>query len=105
MLHDLPTTTSAGRKAVANGLGHAKPWVASCVHECFERLADRQTAAPAVITDEGVLTYADLERRANALAHALLGLGVRPEEPVGVLTDRSASLPLAFLALLKAGAV
>jgi non-ribosomal peptide synthetase component F len=104
MLDDLPTT-SADHKVLANGLGQAKPWGAACVHECFERLADQQPEAPAVVTDEGVLTYADLDRRANALAHALLALDLRPEEPVGVLTDRSASLPLAFLALLKAGAV
>ena len=73
------------------------------MHGCFERLADRQPAAPAVISGHGVLTYADLDRKANALAHALLAQGVTAEEPVGVLMERSGSLPLAFLAILKAG--
>ena len=73
------------------------------VHECFEILADRQPAAPAVISDQGVLSYAELDQKANGMAHALIAHGVMPEEPVGVLTERSGSLPLAFLAILKAG--
>jgi len=73
------------------------------VHECFEILADRQPAAPAIISDRGAVTYAELDQQANALAHALLAQGVRTEEPVGVLTERSGWLPVAFLAILKAG--
>ena len=73
------------------------------VHECFEVLVERQPAAPAIISDQGVVTFTQLDRRANALAHALIADGIAPEEPVGVLTDRSASLPAAFLAILKAG--
>jgi amino acid adenylation domain-containing protein/thioester reductase-like protein len=73
------------------------------VHECFQILADRQPAAPAIISERGTLTYADLDQKANALAHALLAHGVMTEDAVGVLTERSAFLPLAFLAILKAG--
>ena len=104
MLDETPSL-SVDRKAEAINPGHAKAWPASCVHECFEQLADRQPTATAVVTDEGILTYADLDRRADGLAHALIDLEVRPQEPVGVLADRSASLPQAFLAVLKAGAV
>ena len=75
------------------------------VHEWFEVLADRQPSAPALVSDRGVLTYRELEQRANALAHALLGPGMTKEEPVGVLAGRSESLPVAFLATLKAGGV
>ena len=82
--------------------GPAIAWPALRVHEGFEILADRQPAAPAVISDGGVLTYAELDRKANAMAHALLAHGVTTEEAVGVLTGRSGSLPLAFLAILKA---
>ncbi len=73
------------------------------VHECFEILADRQPQAPAVILGDGTLTYAELDQKANALAHALLARELSAEEPVGVLTERSGSLPIAFLAILKAG--
>ena len=78
-------------------------WPALRVHECFEALADRQPSAAAIIGDGGAVTYAALERAANALAHALLAQGLEAEEAVGVLTGRSGSLPLAFLAILKAG--
>lgn len=79
-------------------------WPALRVHECFEKLVDRQPAAPAIISDGDTVTYRELDRKANALARALLTHGVMPEEAVGVLTGRSSSLPLAFLAILKAGA-
>ena len=86
-----------------NPAGPIGVWPALRVHECFESLADLQPAAPAIVSDRGALTYADLEQEANALAHALLAQGVMTEEAVGVLTERSESLPLAFLAILKAG--
>ena len=60
--------------------------------------------APAVISATGaVTTYGDLERRANRLAHRLLGLGVAAESVVAVCLDRSAESVLAALAVMKAG--
>jgi amino acid adenylation domain-containing protein/thioester reductase-like protein len=86
--------------------GSERIWPERRLHEFFELLADRQPEAPAIVEAGQCLTYGGLETWANALAHALIahGVGAR-EEPVGVLTDRSARLPLAFLAILKAGAV
>ena len=49
------------------------------------------------------LTYRELDRRADALAHRLHALGVGPESPVGVLMDRSEHLVVALLAVVKAG--
>lgn len=86
-----------------NPAGPIRVWPALRVHECFEILADRQPAAPAVISGRGTLTYVELDQKANVLAHALLTQGVKTEEAVGVLTERSGCLPLAFLAILKAG--
>ncbi len=85
-------------------VGLAKAWPLRRLHECFETLADHQPTAPAILTDHGTVGYAELDARANALAHALLARGVIPEEAVGVLAERSADLPVAFLAILKAGA-
>jgi len=89
----------------ASHAGPARHWPVLRVHECFEQVADRQPDAPAILSDHGGLTYGELERRANALARLLIADGVEREEAVGVLTLRSGDLPLAFLAILKAGAV
>jgi amino acid adenylation domain-containing protein/thioester reductase-like protein len=83
--------------------GPSQAWPALRVHECFEILTSRGPDAPAVISPQGTVTYASLDRQANALAHLLLAHGVTAEEAVGVLTVRSGSLPLAFLSILKAG--
>jgi len=61
-------------------------------------------AASAVVDDHETLTYAELERRANQLAHWLRRRGVRADDRVAVALERSASLVVALLAVLKAGA-
>ncbi|MEU3648454.1 non-ribosomal peptide synthase/polyketide synthase [Lentzea sp. NPDC034063] len=59
--------------------------------------------AVALIADGLSLTYAELNARANRLAHRLIQLGVRPEHAVGLLMDRSADVVVAELAIVKAG--
>ncbi|MDF6001454.1 amino acid adenylation domain-containing protein [Pseudomonas aeruginosa] len=71
-----------------------------------QRVAERARMAPdavAVIFDEEKLTYAELDSRANRLAHALIALGVGPEVRVAIAMQRSAEIMVAFLAVLKAG--
>ncbi|WP_329792189.1 non-ribosomal peptide synthetase [Lentzea sp. DG1S-22] len=64
---------------------------------------DRTPDVTAVVAGDTSLTYAELDARANRLAHRLTSLGVRPEERVGVLLRRSADVVVAVLAVLKAG--
>ncbi|MCW5229774.1 AMP-binding protein, partial [Pseudomonas aeruginosa] len=69
-------------------------------------VAERARMAPdavAVIFDEEKLTYAELDSRANRLAHALIARGVGPEVRVAIAMQRSAEIMVAFLAVLKAG--
>ncbi|MFV3127390.1 amino acid adenylation domain-containing protein [Niveispirillum sp. KHB5.9] len=76
---------------------------ALCLHRSFEIRADHSPDSPAIIGEDGIVGAAALDVAANRLAHALLRLELAAEEPVGVLVDRSAALPWAYLGILKAG--
>ncbi|WP_328649390.1 amino acid adenylation domain-containing protein [Amycolatopsis sp. NBC_00348] len=75
-----------------------------CLHESFEDAADRFPDRPAVTFDGVSFSYAELDRRANRLAHALIADGVRPGDRVGLLLDRTDAIVVAILAVLKTGA-
>ncbi|MFD7501257.1 amino acid adenylation domain-containing protein [Streptomyces sp. NPDC059850] len=72
--------------------------------ERFEAHVRSAPAATAVVAGDRRLTYADLDRRANRLAHALIARGVRPDQVVALHTGRSAELVAGVLGILKAGA-
>jgi amino acid adenylation domain-containing protein len=75
-----------------------------CVHQLFERQAVRTPELPAVLIGGGSITYRGLNERANGTARRLRREGVRPGDMVGVCLQQSHDLPLAFLAVWKAGA-
>jgi amino acid adenylation domain-containing protein len=72
--------------------------------ELLQAQAARTPHAVAVHSDGRELDYAELNRRANLLAHHLMARGIGPEQVVGVRIPRSADLVVALLAVLKAGA-
>lgn len=74
------------------------------IHARFEAAAARWPAAVAVVGEERSITYADLDARADALAHQLRALGDGAETFVGVCIERSIELVVALLGVLKAGA-
>lgn len=74
------------------------------VQERFALQVRRTPDAVAISYGTVTVTYVELEERANRLAHRLLDLGVRPEEPVMVLLERSIEMVVAILAIVKAGA-
>jgi amino acid adenylation domain-containing protein len=76
----------------------------TCVHQLFEEQVARSPERLAVVAEEGRLTYAELNERANRLAHHLLRLGTGAETRVGLLLERSPEMVVAMLACLKAGA-
>ena len=73
------------------------------LHQLVEEQVRRSPDAVAVICGCKSLTYAQLNERANQLAHALLEHGVRPDERVAIYLERSIELVVALLATLKAG--
>jgi len=74
-----------------------------CIHELFEEQAARRPQAVAVTFEDRRLTYGELNRRANQLAHHLRALGVRPETLVGICVERSLEMVVGLLGILKAG--
>jgi amino acid adenylation domain-containing protein len=74
-----------------------------CIHELFEAQVERTPDAVAVVWGGQCLTYHELNRRANQLAHYLCVLGVGPETLVGICLDRSLEIMTSVLATLKAG--
>jgi amino acid adenylation domain-containing protein len=75
----------------------------SCIHFLFQEQVVRSPGAVAVTCGSRSLTYAELDRAANGLAHRLRELGVGPEVLVALAMDRSLDMIVSMLATLKAG--
>ncbi|MDP9128992.1 MAG: amino acid adenylation domain-containing protein, partial [Candidatus Binatota bacterium] len=76
----------------------------SAIHELFEAQVARTPDGIALEFQSSTLTFVELNRRANRVAHYLLGRGVGAEKPVGLLLARSLEMIVGLLGILKAGA-
>jgi amino acid adenylation domain-containing protein len=74
-----------------------------CVHQLFEEQVERSPEAVALVFGEERLTYEDLNSRANQVARHLQGLGVGPDDLVGICMERSMDMVVGILGILKAG--
>ncbi|WP_340613220.1 AMP-binding protein, partial [Xenorhabdus thailandensis] len=74
-----------------------------CVHQLFEQQVEKTPEATALVYEEQTLSYAELNARANRLAHQLMTLGVVPDQRVAICMARSPAIVVALLAVLKAG--
>lgn len=101
---DLDLLDAAERHRLVGELNATdRQWPEGLVHECIEEQARRTPDAEAVRYAGTSLTYAELNERANRLAHLLRGRGVGRDVLVGVAMERSLQLVVALLAVLKAG--
>lgn len=75
----------------------------ACIHRLFEARAAETPNAVALDFEGRTLTYAQLDRKSNQLAHYLRRIGVGPEVLVAVSIDRSLEMVIALLGILKAG--
>jgi len=102
---ELPAMAAAEEKEVLVGFNDTSTGILDVagIHVLFEKQAQLTPEAPAVRFERHCLSYAELNSRANQVAHQLLALGLRTEQPVGILLERSAKTIVALLAVLKAG--
>jgi amino acid adenylation domain-containing protein len=103
-LRDLPLMTEPERRQLLEwSAGPAAPAAAARVEEMLTRQARTAPEAPALEWEGGGYTYAELARRADALAGRLRDLGVGPETLVGLAANRSPEMIVALLGVLRAG--
>jgi amino acid adenylation domain-containing protein len=81
----------------------ASPIAPGSIHERFALSAARASERPAVVDGPSAMSYAELDARANQLAHRLRRAGVGPDVIVGLCTDRSVDMVVGLLGILKAG--
>ncbi|MGP9766972.1 amino acid adenylation domain-containing protein [Halomonas sp. AOP13-D3-9] len=73
------------------------------IHHLIEHRVEITPEATALVFEDQSLSYAELNTRANQLAHYLIGLGVKPETRVGIAVERSIEMVVGLLGILKAG--
>ena len=74
-----------------------------CIHQMFEEQVARSPDAIALVFENDCISYSELNRRSNQLAHHLTSLGVRADARVAICAERSLEMVVALLAVIKAG--
>ncbi|HSN85277.1 MAG TPA: condensation domain-containing protein, partial [Thermoanaerobaculia bacterium] len=104
LLADLPLLSDAELHQVRIESTPAEAAPDISLIETFESWVDRVPEAVALLAPEEAVTYAELDARANRLAHHLRALGVKADSRVGLCAERSPAMIVAVLGILKAGA-
>ncbi|HET6492370.1 MAG TPA: AMP-binding protein, partial [Burkholderiales bacterium] len=103
-LKDLPLLTEAERQQAVSGWNQALCYPkGACLHERFERQAALTPEAVALVYEGQHVRYAQLNRRANRIAHRLRELGVQPDQLVGLRAERGIEMVIGILGILKSG--
>jgi amino acid adenylation domain-containing protein/non-ribosomal peptide synthase protein (TIGR01720 family)/FkbM family methyltransferase len=103
-LRKLPLLTAAERRQVVQWNETEAPSPRDVrLHELFEEHVAATPEAAAVVQGNVTLSYADLDRRANRLAHQLQSLGVGPDVRVGLCLPKTPEMVVGMLGTLKAG--
>ncbi|MGD9488072.1 MAG: amino acid adenylation domain-containing protein [Calditrichaceae bacterium] len=74
------------------------------IHQIFESRVNESPASTAVVFREKSISYEELNKKANRLAHYLKKKRIGPDTPVAILMERSCELMIAVLGVLKSGA-
>ena len=102
---DIDLLDSEERRRILTGWNAtAHPLPETTLPLLFERQVERTPDAVALVFEDAALSYAQLNARANRLAHHLIAQGIGPEDIVGIALPRSADMVVGLLAVLKSGA-
>ncbi|MFC4592531.1 non-ribosomal peptide synthetase, partial [Sphaerisporangium corydalis] len=101
---DLPLLTAREQHELTTWNATGPGFDGALVHELVAEQARKSPSALAVSSDDGHLTYTQLDTQANQIAHLLQDQGVRQNHLVGVCLPRTTHLPTTLLAILKTGA-
>jgi amino acid adenylation domain-containing protein len=101
----LPLLDAAGRRQVIEGFNATDiPYPAeTLIHRLFEQQALAHPDAIALLHNGISLSYGELNRRSNCVAHALIELGIGPDDRVAIGMERCIALIVGLLGILKAG--
>lgn len=102
-LTDAALITPADRAIMDAMNATAAPFDNQTIAALFDAQVERTPDATALVFENRSLTYADLNARANRVAHVLQSMGVGPDTPVALCTRRSPELLIGALGILKAG--
>nr|QLY89263.1 pseudodesmin synthetase [Pseudomonas sp.] len=105
-LHGLDILPAAERQHLLFGLNPARGHFPddALIHRQVEAQAAAHPEAIALIHQQRRLTYGELNRRANQLAHRLIALGIHPDDRVAICVERGPEMIVGLLGILKAGA-
>ena len=102
-LHTLDVLEAAERQKLVEGFNDTmRPLPMATLPELFEVQVTRNSRAIAIVNGSQSLTFGELNARANRLAHFLIGVGLGPENLIGVCLDRSFDMATALFAIWKA---
>jgi amino acid adenylation domain-containing protein len=103
-LHHLDILTSGERQIILQDFNSTRcPIASATLPQMFEAQVNLCPRASAVVLGAELLSYAQLNERANRLAHYLIGLGIGPESLVGIALERSMEMIISVMAIMKAG--
>jgi amino acid adenylation domain-containing protein len=101
---DIPQLTAIERQQVAKWNASQQDYPRNrCIHQIVSKCASTTPDAVALVAGDQMLSYGQLNQRANQLAHYLQALGVRPNVLVGLCIERSVDMVVGLLGILKAG--